>query len=107
MTTTHNHYGAFQSTLKSADRLTLSDPSLIDTIYTSKHKKRPVWLTSTLGPVTTLFSVSSSGRLDSFAAIHWDTGVAKSDIRVEMGDESLTAERFGMKTQGFLGGNTK
>ncbi|CAG7850892.1 SubName: Full=Uncharacterized protein {ECO:0000313/EMBL:CCA68261.1} [Serendipita indica DSM 11827] len=101
-------YEPIQATPKPADRLVFSDPALIDTIYTSRHKKKPTWLTSTIGPVTTLFSISSNGTLRSFAVIHWDTNApSKSDIQVEVNGQTVTAERFGVKAQGFLNKNAK
>jgi hypothetical protein len=86
---------------KPVETITFKTNTLIDTIFFSKQKKKPCWITSTSGSTTTLFSVSPSGQLLPIAVIRW-TGASndeskKADVTVEMDGNIFTADKFGRK----------
>ncbi|PVG01233.1 hypothetical protein CPB86DRAFT_795226 [Serendipita vermifera] len=86
---------------KPVDIITYKTTTLIDTIFFSKQRKKPCWITSTSGPTTTLFSVSPSGQLLPVAVIQWTSTSSneskKSDVMVEMNGDTFTADKFGRK----------
>lgn len=93
-------------TASPADVLYYENPSMLDTIFVSKSKKKPVWITITTGPQTSIFSVSSSGKLSQTAAIHWQAqiqGSKKTEIMVDIQGDTFPASKFGQQTGGFYG----
>jgi len=71
--------------------------SLLDTVFFSKAKKKPSWITSTTGPITTMHAVDRNGRLNEVAKIHWYQEGINSDVMVETNGELFGAEKFGRK----------
>lgn len=87
---------------KVVDVLVYKNGRLLDTVFTSKIKKRPTWITATAGPITTLYSVSRTGRMEEAAAIHWPDPshkkeAAKASITVVINGETFPSEKFGRK----------
>ena len=79
---------------------------MLDTIFISKAKKKPVWITVTTGSQTTLFSVSSAGKLIQAAAIQWQAqikGSKKTEVMVEIDGDTFPADRFGRQSGGIHG----
>ncbi|KAG8769814.1 hypothetical protein FRC16_006554 [Serendipita sp. 398] len=93
--------------VKPADNLLFKESTLIDTIYSSRVKKRPCWLTSTSATKTTLFAIAGSGRLKEKAVIDWASSpsesTTKSEVMVEVEGERYPAERFCKKRTGLVG----
>jgi hypothetical protein len=71
--------------------------SLLDTVFVSKAKRKPSWITSTVGPTTTMHAVGRNGRLNEVAKIHWYQEEKNSDVMVEINGELFAAEKFGRK----------
>lgn len=89
-----------------ADVLHYENSSMLDTIFVSKLKKKPAWITITKGSQTRLFSVSASGKLNETAIIHWQAqvqGSKKAEATVEINGEIYPADRFGRQSSGFYG----
>ncbi|KAG8827894.1 hypothetical protein FRC17_007677 [Serendipita sp. 399] len=96
---------------KAVDSLVFKDDGglILDVLITSKAQRRPAWLTSTTGSKTSLYAVSTVGRLEQMAAIHW-AGVDESSkpnkgqvVMVEMGGKLSRAEDFCVKASGSFG----
>lgn len=91
---------------KPLDVLSFKNYSLLDTFFVSKRTKRPAWVTVTVGPVTSLHSVSNAGYLNEQAQIHWPSEVngksKKTPVAIRIGDEILPEETFGQRKKGLF-----
>ncbi|KAG8832379.1 hypothetical protein FRC17_001426 [Serendipita sp. 399] len=84
---------------------------LIDMLFTSKAQRRPAWLTSTIGFKTSLYAISTIGRLEQMAVIHWakvgETSKTKTKkaqvVMIEMGGRLSRAENYCLKGSGGVG----
>ncbi|TDL24875.1 hypothetical protein BD410DRAFT_65423 [Rickenella mellea] len=54
--------------------LATSRPSVLDTLYTDKLTRRPVYATLTHNSLTTLYKIDDSKNVAEVAQIQWDTG---------------------------------
>jgi hypothetical protein len=71
--------------------------SLLDTVFVSKLKRKPSWVTTTTGPITTIHSISRRGQLKEVAKIYWYQKGKNSDVMLEINGEVCAAEKFGRK----------
>lgn len=85
---------------KPADILNFKNSSLLDTVFTSKHSRKPAWLTTTHGAQTTLWQVTRSGKLQESVKIIWAEPDKKTETLVQIKDETFPAEKFGHKSEG-------
>lgn len=101
--------------LKAADELSFKTNTMLDAVFTSKAKKKPTWITTTMGSKTTIWRVSRTGNLEEVAAIRWSSvpdsslhssHTTKNDARrvilVEINGELYPAEKFGKRSKGGI-----
>ena len=83
------------------ETLVFKNDSLIDALFTSRQQRRVVWATLTSESRTTLYSVSSRGKLEVAASIHWCRAgpLRKRHSTVEIQGTEFTTEQFGWRVK--------
>ncbi|KIJ34308.1 hypothetical protein M422DRAFT_35145 [Sphaerobolus stellatus SS14] len=82
------------------NRFVLSSRSILDTLFISQNPRRPAYATTTAGSTTTLWTVSTRGKLLEVAKINWVGEAGHSTVLVN--GQLMMVENILQKSKGLF-----